>query len=44
MRSGKVVGQLISVESKDQKVLTATYTFTTPSGKKEHDVIVYDRQ
>jgi hypothetical protein len=44
MRGGKVVGQLITVESKNHKVLTTTYTFTTPSGTKEHDVIVHDRQ
>jgi hypothetical protein len=44
MRGGKTIGLLTQVESKDNKVLTATYTFTTPSGTKEHDVIVYDRQ
>jgi len=44
MRGGKTIGELISVVSKDGKVLTTTYTFRNPSGAKEHDVIVYDRQ
>jgi hypothetical protein len=44
MRSGKVIGQMIRIESSDYKVLTASYTFTTPSGQSEHDVMVYDRQ
>jgi hypothetical protein len=44
MRSGKVIGQMIRIESSDYKILTATYTFTTPSGRSEHDVMVYDRQ
>lgn len=44
MRGGKTVGEIDSVLSKDGKVGTMTYTFTTPSGVKEHDVIVYDRQ
>ena len=44
MRGGKTVGEIDSVISKDGKVGTMTYTFTTPSGVKEHDVIVYDRQ
>ena len=44
MRSGKTIGDISSSVSKDGKVLTMTYTFTTPSGVKEHDVFVYDRQ
>lgn len=44
MRGGKPIGELIGLVSKDGKALTMTYTFTTPSGTKEHDVIVYDRQ
>jgi hypothetical protein len=44
MRGGKSIGEIDSVVSKDGKVGTMTYTFTTPSGVKEHDVIVYDRQ
>ena len=44
MRGGKTIGDLIGVVSKDGKVLTMTYTFTTPSGAKERDVFVYDRQ
>jgi hypothetical protein len=44
MRGGKTIGELTGVVSKDGKVLTMTYTFTTPSGAKEHDVIVYDRR
>jgi hypothetical protein len=44
MRGGKTIGEMISVESKDGKAVTMTYTFTTPLGKKERDVIVYDRQ
>jgi hypothetical protein len=43
-RSGKVVGQLTRVESKDLKVMTITLAFTTPSGQSEHDVLVYERQ
>jgi hypothetical protein len=44
MRGGKTIGDISSSVSKDGKVLTMTYTFTTPSGVKEHDVFVYDRQ
>ena len=44
MRGSKTIGELIGVVSKDGKVLTMTYTFTTSSGVKEHDVFVYDRQ
>jgi hypothetical protein len=44
MRGGKTIGDISSFVSKDGKVLTMTYTFTTPSGVKEHDVFVYDRQ
>jgi hypothetical protein len=44
LRSGKVIGQLISVVSEDHKVMTTTYTFTIPTGQAEHDVLVYDRQ
>ena len=44
MRGGKPIGEIVSFVSKDGKVGTLTYTFTTPSGVKEHDVVVYDRQ
>lgn len=44
MRSGKIIGEMIRVESSDHKVLTATYTYTKPTGQSEHDVMVYDRQ
>jgi len=44
MSGGKTIGDISSSVSKDGKVLTMTYTFTTPSGVKEHDVFVYDRQ
>ena len=43
-RDGKTIGELTGVVSKDGKVLTMSYTFTAPSGVKEHNVIVYDRQ
>jgi hypothetical protein len=44
MRGGKTIGDISSFVSKDGKVLTMTYTFTNPSGVKEHDVFVYNRQ
>jgi hypothetical protein len=43
-RSGKGVGQLLRVVSKDGKSMTITFDLRTSQGTKFHDMTVYDRQ
>jgi hypothetical protein len=44
MRAGKVIGRLSAATSRDGKTHTMTYTLTTASGQRVHNVLVYDRQ
>jgi hypothetical protein len=44
IKSGKVVGHLGRVVSKDGKTLTVTVDETNANGAKIHDVAVYERQ
>jgi hypothetical protein len=44
IKSGKVVGHLTRVVSKDGKTMTVTVDETNSKGAKIHEVTVYDRQ
>jgi len=44
IKSGKVVGHLSRVVSKDGKTMTVTVDETNAKGAKVHEVTVYDRQ
>ena len=44
IKSGKVVGHLGRVVSKDGKTMTVTVDATDAKGAKVHEVMVYDRQ
>jgi hypothetical protein len=44
IKSGKVVGHLVRVVSKDGKTMTVTVNETNAKGAKVHEVTVYERQ